>query len=136
MGLFSLALLLAGLALLRLSGRWGLLGLSLGAASHLVLDLMWDDPQTLLWPLLSWRFPSYESVPNLADLAELPFTELYTGIGELVEGSILIAFLVRLRRAQRASVRFAKSTIESMHRVAHVHIAASPPVQDPDQALP
>ncbi len=25
---------------------------------HLVLDSMWETPQTLFWPLLGWRFPA------------------------------------------------------------------------------
>jgi len=34
--------------------------LALGALMHLVLDQMWNTPQTLFWPLLGWAFPKVD----------------------------------------------------------------------------
>jgi inner membrane protein len=34
--------------------------LALGALIHLVLDQMWNTPQTLFWPLLGWAFPTVD----------------------------------------------------------------------------
>ncbi len=34
--------------------------LALGALIHLVLDQMWNTPQTLFWPLLGWAFPKVD----------------------------------------------------------------------------
>lgn len=56
--LFTLLLSAIGVILYRRRGRvWGLT-LAIGGGSHLVLDSMWQTPQTLLWPALGWEFPA------------------------------------------------------------------------------
>ena len=37
-----------------------LLSLAMGCLSHLVLDGMWGQPQTLLWPAFGWEFAARE----------------------------------------------------------------------------
>ena len=56
--LFTLILGALGTWLYRKRERiWGLT-LALGSASHLVLDSMWQTPETLFWPAFGWEFPS------------------------------------------------------------------------------
>ncbi len=55
-----LALLLIGLYLFRSRKQVWLLNLVFGFFFHLVLDMMWQTPQTLLWPLYGWTFPKEE----------------------------------------------------------------------------
>ncbi|HEX7475964.1 MAG TPA: metal-dependent hydrolase [Dehalococcoidales bacterium] len=56
--LFFLVFLAAGLFYYRAKKRRWLLYLAFGVFLHLVLDSMWQTPQTLFWPLLGWRFPA------------------------------------------------------------------------------
>lgn len=58
--LFLLLIALAGFLLyLRRRQNW-LLVLGFGVFTHLVLDEMWTDTQTLLWPVLGLSFPSID----------------------------------------------------------------------------
>lgn len=43
----------------RTARRW-LLALWLGTGAHLVLDSMWQTPETLFWPLYGWAFTRLE----------------------------------------------------------------------------
>lgn len=56
--LFLLIVVLAGLVLHLRRGQPALLVLGLGILTHLVLDGMWADPHTLLWPALGTSFPT------------------------------------------------------------------------------
>jgi membrane-bound metal-dependent hydrolase YbcI (DUF457 family) len=45
--------------------------LAFGVFMHLVLDLMWQNPQTLFWPLAGWSFPragEYEWLSRMVDI--------------------------------------------------------------------
>ena len=65
---FLLLVLSVGLSLY--PRRLGVLVLILayGDAVHLVLDQMWQTPQTLLWPLLGWSFPRTTEYPWLGTM--------------------------------------------------------------------
>lgn len=56
--LFLLLIVVAGIFLYKRSRRKWLLVLGLGVFTHLVLDEMWLDTQTLFWPALGLSFPS------------------------------------------------------------------------------
>lgn len=59
--LFLLVMLGLGLIIWFWIGKtWGLV-LAGGTALHHILDLMWQDPQTFLWPLFGWGFPMGDS---------------------------------------------------------------------------
>lgn len=54
-----IALIVFGLGLYLYRSRksiW-LLTLNIGMFSHLILDYMWQTPDTLFWPLFGWTFP-------------------------------------------------------------------------------
>ena len=67
---FTLALFLGALLLLRFAGRSGLLVVALGSLSHLPFDGMWTAPGTLFWPLLGWSFPWAAELPGLSRIWE------------------------------------------------------------------
>jgi inner membrane protein len=35
------------------------LAISIGMVTHLILDSMWSTPDTFLWPVHGWSFPSF-----------------------------------------------------------------------------
>lgn len=55
--LFSILLLSMGLWRHRQKHKNAVLLLGASSFIHVVLDGMWDIPQTLFWPLYSWSFP-------------------------------------------------------------------------------
>ena len=55
--LFALALLAASLYLFITRRRTWLLALFTGVFCHLILDSMWQNPQTLFWPVYGFLFP-------------------------------------------------------------------------------
>jgi len=54
--LFLIVITLGGLYLYWRRHKTWLLALSFGTFTHLILDLMWRAPKTLLWPLYGWQF--------------------------------------------------------------------------------
>ena len=55
--LFLIIIAVAGFLLYRCRNKTWLLVISFGVLMHLVLDEMWLQPHTLLWPLYGWAFP-------------------------------------------------------------------------------
>lgn len=108
--LFLLIVALAGLGLQRLGRQSALLVLGLGILSHLLLDGMFLDGHTLLWPALGVSFPTVATgnweqamVHELSASPEIYLTEL---AGAAVLAS-LAWFLVRRRRLL-AFIRFGR----------------------------
>lgn len=59
--LFALIVLVIGLILHRAKRTNLGLIVAYGVFMHLILDFMWQTPQTLFWPLLGWSFPPGET---------------------------------------------------------------------------
>jgi len=95
-------LLVGGLARRGRRARAPLL-LALGWASHLVLDRMWNRPETLFWPLLGASFPRGEPIRHPGAL--LAFLRDPWNLGGEVAGGLVLALLaweaLRLRRRAR-----------------------------------
>jgi inner membrane protein len=53
-----LIVLLIALFLYASKKKTGLLAISFGIFTHLILDSMWATPQTLFWPFQGWAFPA------------------------------------------------------------------------------
>jgi len=98
--LLLLVLLLAAACFLpRYKGRGWLLAVSAGVLMHLILDSMWRTPQTLLWPLLGWGFPSGSEGDWLGSLVQVLAHNPAVFIPELIGAAILAALaLYSLRR--------------------------------------
>lgn len=101
--LFSLLTVLIGLYLYRLGKIW-LLPLSFGCAIHLILDQMWLEPRTLLWPLYGLSFEKLDpsdymwSMDYAQGMTNWLLTDPSIFIPEIVGALILTAFVWRLVR--------------------------------------
>jgi hypothetical protein len=104
--LFGHTLLLVGLMIglarvLRLPRLWAV---SLGASTHLLLDLLGDlisgPPANwqgwLLWPAFGWRFPTGDGRDLAYHLRAVAEHRVYI-VGEIVGGAILLVDFVRWR---------------------------------------
>ena len=60
--LFNALFILLALVMLRFKGSRGPLVLALACAGHLLIDLMWESPRTLFWPLYGIRFGAADSI--------------------------------------------------------------------------
>jgi inner membrane protein len=54
-----LVVLVARFLSLNYKKTW-LMAIAVGMCTHLILDLMWLNPHTLLWPVYGWSFPAPE----------------------------------------------------------------------------
>lgn len=68
-----------------------LLAVAWGMCAHLILDYMWQTPQTLLWPIYSWSFPPYDHRTGLgqislwwSSLIHKPAVSIPEGIGLII----------------------------------------------------
>jgi len=90
--LFLLTVSLAGILVYSLYKRTWLLTVSFGVLVHLLLDRMWLDIHTLLWPF--YQFPIYNQ--GIINWSQEIATNLYTSpdifITEFIGGSILLLF--------------------------------------------
>ncbi len=93
---FSLALGLLGLYRYRRGKGTGVLVLAFGSLMHLLLDSMWNTPQTLFWPLLGWDFPRVDLSNWLERLLYALRYNPFTFVPEIAGGLILAWFGLRL----------------------------------------
>lgn len=94
--LFLIVITLLGLYLYRSRSQLWLLVIAFGTLMHLILDQMWQAPQTLLWPLFGFTFPR----EDITGWVQQTFQELLTNpavyIPELIGAVIIIWFSWRL----------------------------------------
>jgi len=86
--LVNLMLVLIGIYLLRRKGP-NFLTFSLSSCFHLILDEMWLDVQTLLWPLYGWGFPKKDISHWWVNTFQGLFTNPWVYIPEIIGAMIL-----------------------------------------------
>jgi len=98
--LFLILITLGGLYLYQRCNKTWLLVLSFGTFTHLILDLMWLTPRTLLWPLYGF---SFERIDLTCWIQDMLYNLLYNllnnplvSIPELVGAAVVIWFVVLL----------------------------------------
>lgn len=105
--LFLILISALGGYLYRRSRRTWMLALSFGTATHLILDQMWQNPHTLLWPLLGFAFEKTDLsdwIPQmLRALVTSPADYIPESIGLVLTG--WLAYVVIRRRRTRAFMR-------------------------------
>jgi inner membrane protein len=91
-----------------------LIPITAGIFTHLVLDFMWQAPQTLFWPLLGWTFPSPDNRIGLSQFSEWwhtlitnPGVDISEGIGLLV----IVAFIAVLIKSGHLKAFLLKAKI-------------------------
>lgn len=103
--LFAVALWLLGTYLFWMRRRtWGLT-LAFGSSIHLILDEMWLNPRTLLWPLYSWSFERADISDWLAQTLHWLVSDPHVFVPEIVGFLIVFRFmLLRLRKRRGVSI--------------------------------
>ena len=96
--LFVALLTAAGIYLYVNRKSLGLLCLSFGSLTHLVLDKMWLDPRTFLWPLYGWTFEKVDISHWLEEILTSLQTEPSVYIPEIIGALLLGAFFFNLSR--------------------------------------
>jgi len=99
--LFLVVVILGGLYLWRRYGKTWLLVLSFGILLHLILDQIYLNPRTFLWPAYGFAF-------RKADISDFPgrmLDELRTNVAvyvpEIIGAAILVSFVLLLVRRGR-----------------------------------
>jgi hypothetical protein len=109
---FNFALLVTGLLLLTLKHTYTPIVLAVSSAGHLVLDQMWQAPQTLLWPFLGWRFPL--GLSSLDEWLMFQLTAQWLAIPEVIGLLVLVWFASQAYR-RRTILRFLKTGAIERH---------------------
>lgn len=89
-------LFLAAILLLSRVPRMRWLGwIGFGVAVHLLVDLMWNQPNVALWPLYGWGFPPGDQ--SFAGYLDVLLHDPYVQFGEITGSLILVAAAWRYR---------------------------------------
>ena len=111
--LLAVLLLGAGLYLYLGRRRVGVLCLTLGTLAHLVLDQMWLNPRTLLWPLYGLSFDRVAVEGWLPRILNSLVTEPAVYIPEIIGGVLLALFFWNLIRQGRLNSFLRSGRVES-----------------------
>lgn len=96
---FTVCLAVLGACVYKRWKKLWFLILSFGSAMHLILDQMWLNPRTLLWPAYGWSFARVDSTDFfgwLPDMFHALMTNTSVFVSELIGFSILAWFAARL----------------------------------------
>lgn len=96
--LFLILITLGGLCQYLTRKKTWLLVLSFGTFMHLIFDLMWLTPQTLLWPLYGFSFAKMDLTYWTWDMVYTLLTKPMVYIPELVGAAIVVWFVSLLVR--------------------------------------
>ena len=96
--LFLIVITLGGLYLYWSRKKTWLFVLSFGTFSHLILDMMWLTPRTLLWPLYGFSFERLDLTFWIQDMFRALLAHPIAGVPELVGLAIVIWFVWMLVR--------------------------------------
>jgi membrane-bound metal-dependent hydrolase YbcI (DUF457 family) len=99
--LFNLALLAAGLVLIRYRKSW-LLPIAVSSVMHLIFDQMWRSPARLLWPLLG-PLPEEETTGWLSNIIQALFTYPEVYIPEMIGLVIVLLFAYKIVARKRVT---------------------------------
>ena len=96
--IFVVLLSLVGLALYRTKRKqWGIV-VAFGVFIHLLLDQMWLNPQTLLWPIYGFTFERADLTNWAQNILSSLLSHPAVYVPEIAGGAILFIFMVRLIR--------------------------------------
>lgn len=96
--LFAVILLLAGLYLYRSRKKTWLLVLSFGTFIHLILDQMWFNTRTFLWPLYGFTFERKDLTDWTLEMFRRLVSDPQVYVLEIIGAAVLIWFIVTLAR--------------------------------------
>jgi len=99
--LFCIVISAVGIVLYKKQGRTWLLALALGTLTHLILDEMWQVPQTLFWPLVGFSFPREELAGWAGNIWNALFSNPQVYIPEILGLLILLVLVIYLIKRRR-----------------------------------
>ena len=99
--LFLLLIAVSGWYLYQRRRKIWLLILSFGTFTHLILDRMWENPRTLLWPLYGFFFQKVELAGWLLNRIRALFTDPEVYVPELVGAAVIAWFIWTLLRRRK-----------------------------------
>ncbi|MHB8105053.1 MAG: metal-dependent hydrolase [Dehalococcoidales bacterium] len=99
--LFLIVISLVGYYLLKKFRQSWMLTLAAGTFAHLVLDEMWQTPQTLFWPVLGWSFPKEELEGWASNIWNALFNNPAVYIPEIVGLVVLLVFCYLIIRRKK-----------------------------------
>ena len=103
--LFLVLITVVGLILKRSSGKtWGL-ALSIGTLLHLILDQIWQTPETLFWPIFGVGFERIETIDWLSNILHALLEEPEVYVPEIIGFFVLVWFAWELLH-RRTVIRF------------------------------
>lgn len=105
--LFLCLISLTGLYMLRRRGNTALLVLSFGTFTHLILDQMWLQPKTLLWPLYGFAFEKVDLAFWVQGTVHRLFTDAFVYSSELA-GIAILAWFVWLLLSRKSVYSFVR----------------------------
>ena len=108
--LFSLVLLVGGMVLLKHRRAW-LLILSLSSFMHLIFDEMWNNPVTLLWPLLG-PLLAEKTVGWFSNIIQALFSQPGAYVPEIIGLVIVLLFAYRLLVKKRVVTFIRRGVVE------------------------
>jgi len=108
--LFLIVISLAGLYLYKSRGKLWLLILSFGTFTHLILDQMWLDPGTLLWPIYGFTFPKVDLSNWTLNMWHMLQTDPAVYVPEIV-GAIILAGFVAVSVHRRKVYAFIRNGV-------------------------
>lgn len=101
--LLSLILIMfVGIYQYRKRGGTGLLAISFGTLTHLVLDQMWRTPRTLFWPVYGFTFDRMDLTNWIPNILHALVTDPQVYVPELAGTVILGWFTLALVRQRKA----------------------------------
>lgn len=99
--LFFMIIALIGLYLYRNRSQLWLLVITFGTLVHLVLDQMWQEHQTLLWPVFGFAFPRGDITDWIQNTLKTLLSNPAVYIPELIGAGIIIWFAWFLLRRKK-----------------------------------
>lgn len=94
--LFLLLISAAGYLIYKRRKRIWLLTLAAGVFTHIILDEIWNTPETFFWPLMGFTFPQYELEGWGTHLLDVLLSSPYIYISEAVGLAVCIWFAIWL----------------------------------------
>ena len=96
--IFCILMIAGGIYLYWSRKRTWMLAIPYGTITHLILDMMWLEPKTLLWPLYGFSFEKLDLTYWIDNMLSALFSNPLVGIPELVGLVIVSWFLWHLIR--------------------------------------
>jgi inner membrane protein len=98
---FLIVITAVGFYLFKKYRQTWMIAFAAGTLAHLMLDEMWQMPQTLFWPLLGFSFPSVDLEGWASNIWKLLFSDPHYYVPEIVGLAVLLVFGIWLVKKKK-----------------------------------